>query len=342
MEITQKGLRIHGTGFCLPGCRVTNSSLETILDTSDAWIASRTGIHARHFLKEGSVVDLAEKAARQALERAQTSPASVDLVIFATLSAQDRMPAAAFQLKTRLHLSDEVMAFDLNAACSGFLYALICGLSLLEPGQKALIIGAEVLSRHLDWTDRSTAVLFGDGAGAVLIEKVPGTCSWFYAASQDDIQPVLSITGPSGRALPAFAPARKTVKEAGADETEAKKPAKPPVIAMDGPRVFRFAVWAMVQASQKVLKQAGLEPQDISLWICHQANSRILDYAARQLGISRDKLFINLDECGNTSAASIAIALAQADQAGRLGKGMKIMAVGFGGGLSYGALCFEW
>lgn len=222
-------------------------------------------------------------------------------------------------------MDQDLMAFDLNAACSGFLFALQCASAMLEDGQCALIIGAENLSKVIDWTDRGTSILFGDGAGAMIIRKgAQGKESWHFARSKGDPNRVLDIPGKTLSDVPC-----RNVAEHYR------------YLSMDGREVFRFAVGAMQEAIEEVLKRAGKTIDEADLIIPHQANIRILAAVARHMGLPMERFFVNLDEFGNTSAASVPIAFAQAMEQGRLSKGMNVILVGFGGGLTYGASWLE-
>ena len=300
-------LEVMGSGSARPQHRLDNQDLETILDTSDEWIVQRTGIHSRYVSTEETTSMLAARAAQAALDNAGVDKEAIALLIVATLSGDQPMPSTACLVQEQLGMMDQdLMAFDLNAACSGFLFALQCASAMLEDGQCALIIGAENLSKVIDWTDRGTSILFGDGA------------------SKGDPNRVLDIPGKTLSDVPC-----RNVAEHYR------------YLSMDGREVFRFAVGAMQEAIEEVLKRAGKTIDEADLIIPHQANIRILAAVARHMGLPMERFFVNLDEFGNTSAASVPIAFAQAMEQGRLSKGMNVILVGFGGGLTYGASWLE-
>ena len=298
---------ILGTGRAVPDNVVTNSMLAEIVDTSDEWIVTRTGIHSRHIAKTESTLSLATEAAQKALAAAQVAPCDVDIVICATLTNEQASPSLACLLQRDLGLRENILAFDLNAACSGFIFALITAQGLLQPGQRALVLGAEILSKVTDFTDRSTCVLFGDGAGAALVGPSSKPFYW--------------TTGVRG-------------------DTEALTVA--PLIKMDGPAVFKFAVEVLVASILKVIAQADVRIDQVDRFVCHQANERILASAAKRLGVPLEKAFMNLATHGNTSAASIPLALDEAVRGGAIQPGNRIVQAGFGSGLTYGAIYFEY
>jgi len=303
-------MKIVGTGSSVPVKIMTNTEMSTIVDTSDEWIVSRTGIRTRHYAQDETVISLAGAAARRALEAASTAGidrSDIALVICATLSAERRCPACACLLQRDLGLPENILAFDLNAACSGFIYALITAESLLRPGQHALVIGSETLTTLTDFTDRSSCVLFGDGAGAVVVTPSDEPFSWVTSVTGDDAP--LAV--------------EKYIK-------------------MDGNAVFQFAVPTLVRSIREVCAKAAIELDQVDLLICHQANERIIRSAAKRLGLPLERFFMNLANYGNTSAASIPLALDEAVRAGMLQKGSRVVLAGFGGGLTSGAICMEW
>ncbi len=319
MEMT----KIIGTGYARAEHCITNAQLSCVVDTNDEWISSRTGIHTRYVSSTENTSDLAFRAAKQAIQDAKIDPSSIDLVIVATATPDDVTPNVACMLQARLHLAKACLAFDLNAACSGYIFAIQVAAALLKQYHCALIVGAEVLSKIIDWTDRNTCVLFGDGAGACIL--VPSQRPmYFFAHTQGDLKGVLQA---QGRPLhPPLINARKTYG----------------YLQMDGKEIFRFAVQAMQEGINHVCQQAQIEPKDIDWIIPHQANARIIDHVARRMQLDLSMFYKNVNEFGNTSAASIAIALACAKAEGKLKPGMKIVLSGFGGGLSYGAIYLEW
>lgn len=319
--------RIVGWGKYLPKKVVSNRDLEKLIDTSDDWIRSRTGIVERHFAgKDETASKMAAKAGKQALERAKLNPNDLDLIIVATSTAEKLFPACSSLVQDELG-AKKASAFDVNAACSGFIYALSTAYQYVMSGtyKNVLIVGSEVFSRILNWEDRTTCVLFGDGAGAVVIQ-----------ASEDKNKPpvfVLGSDGSKGDLL--FTP--------GICEAPSKfPPGGRFFISMRGHQVFKLAVRTMIKATLQAIQLAGLRPNDINLFIPHQANIRIIDAAAKALHLPQNKVFINLDKYGNTSSASIPIALCEAVEGERIKQGDHIAIVSFGGGLSWGAMAFQW
>ncbi|MEM9281352.1 MAG: beta-ketoacyl-ACP synthase III [Verrucomicrobiota bacterium] len=324
-------VRIAGTGSYLPERVMTNQELEAKVDTSDEWITTRTGIKARRIAAEGEFTShLASAAGRRALEQAELDPADVEMIIVATITPDTLTPATACYVQQHLG-SLRAVAFDVSAACSGFLYALEYARHSVGSGafKNALIIGAEKLSAFVDWTDRNTCVLFGDGAGAAVI--VPSTNGGGRILSShlgtDGAQAeLLNIPG-GGSACPV------TTENIGQNVA---------TLAMQGREVFKHAVNAMKRASIDAISEAGLTSKDIKLLIPHQANLRIIDAIVERLEISRDDVFINLDKYGNTSAAAVAIALDEAHREGRIDRGDKVLLVAFGAGLTWASAVIEW
>jgi 3-oxoacyl-[acyl-carrier-protein] synthase-3 len=302
--------RITGWGTALPEKIVTNADLETTLDTSDAWIIERTGIRERRI--GGSTTGLGVDAARQALERAGVGGDDIDLVVLCTSTPDESMPASASVIQQALGVRGG--AVDLNAACSGFVYGLVAADGFLRAGlDRVLLVGAETMSRIVDWDDRSTAILFGDGAGAIVLERGdgPGRVLGFDLGSDGSLRHILHA-------------------EVGG------------TIEMDGPEVFRRAVRVMVDSANRALEQAGISVQDLALFVPHQANTRIIEAAGRRLGIPAELTANNLATVGNTSAASIPLALAEAADADRLRPGDLVLLVGFGAGMSWASAVIEW
>ena len=310
---------------------MTNADLEASVDTSDEWIASRTGIRERRIAAEGEYTShLASKAGLKALEQAGIDPADVELIIIATITPDTLTPATACYVQQQIG-AFKAVAFDVSAACSGFLYAMELARHSVGAGafKNALIIGAEKLSAFVDWTDRNTCVLFGDGAGAAVL--VPSTNGDGKILSShlgtDGAQTeLLNIPG-GGSACPI------TIENAN-DQLA--------TLAMAGREVFKHAVNAMKRAAMEAIESAGLTAKDIKLLIPHQANLRIIDAIVERLDVSRDDVFINLDKYGNTSAAAVAIALDEANRQGRIEKGDKILLVAFGAGLTWASAVIEW
>jgi 3-oxoacyl-[acyl-carrier-protein] synthase-3 len=309
---------------------VPNDHFESYLDTSDEWIRDRTGIQRRWFAgPEETTATLGAAAARRALERAGRAPESVDLLILATYTPNRLMPSTAAFVQAELGMTT-CPAFDLNAACAGFVYGLSMGSAVIRAGQaeRVLVIGAEVQSRILNMDDRSTAVLFGDGAGAALLEpsSEPGV-----------VDSVLAMDGRQAGLLTVPAGATETPATA---ETVA---AGLHTIQMpDGGALFRQAVLAMAAACSDLLAKSGLGVDDVSLVVPHQANARIIAAVAKRLGVHDDKVVVDVKDVGNTSAASIPIALDRAAQAGRLAPGDTVLTVAFGAGLAWGANLIRW
>ena len=322
-------IKICGTGSALPEKRVTNDDLAQIMDTSDEWISSRTGIRARHLAVEETTTGLSVAAARRALAEAGIQPEELDLIIAATLSADHVLPTLACEVQAALGAAHAV-AFDLHAACSGFLFALNTAAVYLRGGvyKNALIIGAETLSKMLDWTDRGTCVLFGDGAGAAVVRELPdetaGGFQTFVQYSDGARGGVLSCGG------------RPLVNPYTAHEPEYL------YVEMDGQAVYRFAVGTVPQVITEAVEQAGLTLSDIDHFVLHQANSRIIQSVAKRLGQPVDKFPMNLQECGNISAASIPILLDSLNKNGMIRKKEHIVLAGFGAGLTWGAAVIQW
>ena len=312
------GFQLLATGGALPGRTVTNDDLSRMVDTSDDWITSRTGIRTRHWCTEGeSAATLAIAAAKQALARSGLAPADIACCICATLSAPDATPSVACQVQAALGLPETCPALDVNAACSGFLYgtAVARGLLATLGGQYALVIGCEALSRLMDPADRSTCVLFGDGAGAAIFELAA------------DPTPFAVMLGARGDAA----------IHAGGPSRAGSAP-----ITMDGRAVFRFAVDALPKCLHAVLDETQLTLDDLSWVVCHQANSRIIDHCVKALQADPAKFYKNMDRHGNTSAASIPVALNELAESGQLQPGQLLACIGFGGGLTWGGMIVEY
>ena len=313
-----KGFQLLATGGALPGRTVTNDDLSRMVDTSDDWITSRTGIRTRHWCTEGeNAATLAIAAAKQALQRSGLAPADIACCVCATLSAPDATPSVACQVQAALGLPETCPALDINAACSGFLYgtAVARGLLATLGGQYALVIGCEALSRLMDPADRSTCVLFGDGAGAAIFELAA------------DPTPFAVMLGARGDAA----------IHAGGPSRAGSAP-----ITMDGRAVFRFAVDALPKCLHAVLDETQLTLDDLSWVVCHQANSRIIDHCVKALQADPAKFYKNMDRHGNTSAASIPVALNELAESGQLQPGQLLACIGFGGGLTWGGAIFQY
>lgn len=315
-------LKCAGIGYAKAQREVKNTDLAQIVDTSDAWIQSRTGIFSRYITETENTSDLAVRASLKALEDAKKRSEDIDAILCCTVTADCTTPSTASLIQGKLGCKKDILAFDINAACSGFIYGLITASHLLENYPCILVVASETLSKLIDWSDRNTCVLFGDGAGAAIVEK--GQPISFYTMGQSDQKGVLWAPSRSLRQ-----PLRQAVQEVG-------------FLQMQGREVFRFAVRAMQEAIENVLEQEHKSLDDVDLIIPHQANLRIIQHVAKQLHQPLSKFYLNLEQFGNTSAASIAIALACAKAEGVLKRGMRIVCVGFGAGLTSGAIYMEW
>ncbi|MDX5446415.1 MAG: ketoacyl-ACP synthase III [Zoogloeaceae bacterium] len=317
--------RIAGTGSFVPGEPVTNQNLvERGIETSDEWIVERTGIRARHLADKGVVTsDLAVEAARRALDAAGAAPADVDLVIVATSTPDCIFPSTAALLQAKLGIGNGCAAFDVQAVCSGFVYAMTIAEKFIRSGshRRALVVGAEVFSRIIDWNDRGTCVLFGDGAGAVVLEASdePGVLATALHADGSH-SPILCAPGAlaSGGVI------------------------GDPYLRMDGQAVFKLAVKVLGEVAQEVIDAADLQLEDIDWLIPHQANIRIMQATAKRLKLTMDNVVVTVDRHGNTSAASIPLALDAAVRDGRIRRGQRVLLEGVGGGFTWGAVLFRF
>ncbi|MDU2066439.1 MAG: beta-ketoacyl-ACP synthase III [Sporomusaceae bacterium] len=328
--MAEKAVGILGIGSYVPEKVMTNKDLEKILDTADEWIVERTGIRARRIAAEDQTTsDLAFIAAERALKDANVTAEELDLIIVATVTPDMVFPSVACLLQDRLKAS-KAAAFDLTAVCSGFLYGMAVGTNFIKAGtyEKVLVIGAETLSKITDWTDRGTAILFGDGAGAVVLGE---TESGYGILGSH-----LGADGAGGDLLKV--PAGGSKSPASSDTIEKRLH----YISMNGNEVFKFAVKIMGEAANKALEQAHLTADDVTYLVPHQANYRIIQSAAKRLKLPLDRVVINVDKYGNTSAASVPIALDEGVKSGLIKKGDVIVLVGFGGGLTWGASVIKW
>jgi 3-oxoacyl-[acyl-carrier-protein] synthase-3 len=323
--------RIRGTGSAVPEKVLTNSDLEKLVDTSDEWITSRTGIKERRIASDDEFTStFATKAAQRALEMANVSPEELDMIVVGTVTSDFPFPATACLVQNNLKASKAV-AFDISAACSGFLFGLSIVDSFIKSGvvKKALVIGAETLSRITDWTDRNSCVLFGDGAGAVVLEAV-----------EEDDRGILSTHVHSDGSYwellhqPGYGSRNPAAKRVAGENLA--------VIKMQGNEVFKLAVRAMEDAAQQALAANNLSTSDIDLFISHQANRRIIDAIGKRLGLTEQQVFINLERYGNTSAASIPLALDEANRSGRIHDGDLLLLDSFGGGLTWASALIRW
>jgi len=332
-ELTSSAIQvcIAGTGSYLPEKILTNADLAAAVDTSDEWIVSRTGIRERRIAAEGEFTShMATHAARRALDQAGLAPEDIELIIVATITPDTPTPATACYVQQMLG-ANRAVAFDISAACSGFLYAMKISKRLISDGafKNALIIGAEKLSTVTNWQDRSTCVLFGDGAGAaVLRAAAPGEGAILATEMGTDgnLTHLLNIPG-GGSACPI---------------TQSNVGDQLFTLTMMGKEVFKHAVNRMKEAAEKVIERAGLQAEDIACVIPHQANLRIIDAIADRLAVPNERVFVNLDKYGNTSAAAVAIALDEANRGGAFKRGDNIVLVVFGAGLTWAAAAIRW
>lgn len=317
---------IIGTGSYVPKKEVTNYDLAKVMDTSNEWIYSRTGIKARRISDGETTAELGFKAAKKALDMAGVVSSELDLIICATISPDSFMPSTACRIQNLLEAKNAV-AFDISAACTGLIFGMITASQFIENGvfRKALVIGSETLSRTVDWKDRSTCVLFGDGASAVVLSASKDGGLLSYAMKSDG-------TKQEALHLPAL-PLRNLLTQ---------REAEPSVVTMDGQEVFKFAVKSIKELVSLLLMNTGLEVSDIRYIVPHQANLRIIEQAAKLCNIEQGLFIVNLENYGNTSAASIGIALDELARNGKLNKGDKLILVGFGGGLTSGGILLEW
>ena len=321
-------IRIIGTGSYLPKKVADNHFLSTIVDTDDEWIRQRTGIKERHLSngKEGTTY-MATHAAEAAMENAGITADELDMIIVATVSADTYVPSTSCQVQGAIG-AIRATCFDLNAACSGFLFAMNTAYAYIEMGmaKTILIIGAETLSREVDWSDRSSCILFGDGAGAAIMRQEEGKGGL-----------IASVTGSDGSQGDVL-----TCKGRGIQNPFHQSKRKKDYLRMEGQAVFRFAVTMVPRCIKQILKKTGYDTEDIKFFVLHQANVRILELIAKRLKVDIDKFPMNLDRYGNTSSASIPILLDELNRNNLLEPGDKIVLSGFGGGLTWGAVLIEW
>lgn len=321
-------IRIVGTGSYLPKKVADNQFLSTIVDTDDEWIRQRTGIKERHLSngKEGTTY-MAAHAAQAALENAGITAEELDMILVATVSADTYVPSTSCSVQGAIG-AIRATCFDINAACSGFLFALNTAYAYIEMGMAntVLIVGAETLSREVDWSDRSSCILFGDGAGAAIIRKEEGEGGFLASVTGSD--------GSQGDVL--------TCKGRGIQNPFHQSKRKKDYLRMEGQAVFRFAVTMVPRCIKQILKKTQYDVSDIKFFVLHQANVRILELIAKRLKVDMDKFPMNLDRYGNTSSASIPILLDELNRNDLLKRGDKIILSGFGGGLTWGAVLLEW
>lgn len=312
--------RICGTGSYIPSHRMDNVELSSLVDTSDEWIWERTGIQSRHLAKQETVSFMAAKAAEEALADSGLKAEEIDLILVATSSSETVFPNTSCKVQKAIG-AVHAWGYDLNAACSGFILALNTAQSYIRSGlvKTALVIGAEKMSRIVDWKDRRTCILFGDGAGAVVLRgEESESAEAVYAA-------MAHSAGDKGEAL---------TLQYGTEET--------PVIRMDGQAVFKFAVRKVPEIIEEMLKKADVSREDVDYFVLHQANRRIIEAAAKRVGVEIEKFPMNLGEYANTSAASVPILLNEMNRDGKLKRGQKIILAGFGAGLTWAGCLMEW
>lgn len=320
--MNELSIKILGTGAYVPEKIVTNDDLSKMVDTSDEWIVQRVGVKERHVSVDETAAEFAIHAAKEALKAANISASEIDLIIAATISSETICPTVAGMVQKEIGAN--CPAFDVNSACSGFLFALDTAVSYIARGgvKKALVIGSERLSKIVDWSDRGTCVIFGDGAGAFVIEAGDGyLSSMLYTSGGNEVIEIPAFSGNS----PFY-----------------KGETKNPYIFMDGQETFKFAVSKIVEDIKFAVNKAGLELADIDYIVTHQANIRIIEYAAKRLKMPIEKFVVDIDKYGNTSSASVAIAFDELAKSGKLKKGDKIVMSAFGGGLSSAACVIEW
>ncbi len=318
-------IKIAGTGSCLPGTVVTNDDLAAVMETSDEWISSRTGIRERRLAKDETTTGMALEASLQALADAGLSAKDLDLIIVGSITGDFVTPSTACELQAALG-ADKAVAFDINAACSGFMFALNTAYAYLQSGmyETALVVGAETLSKMMDWTDRSTCVLFGDGAGAAVVQRSSQGIFVFEQGSDGKRgQAIFCRNRPCSN----FLVQRDFVQD---------------FIHMNGQEVYKFAVGTVPASINRVLEKAKIEAKQIDYFILHQANLRILQAVAKRLKAEENKFPISLDHCGNISAASVPILLDEMNKKGALKRGDLLVLSGFGAGLTWGTAVLEW
>ncbi|MBI4307818.1 MAG: ketoacyl-ACP synthase III [Chloroflexi bacterium] len=322
------GPRIIGWGKCVPPKVITNADLERMVETSDDWIVERTGIRERHVAAPNETASsIGAEAARRAIQRAGISPEDIDLIITATMTPDKISPATASIIQRKIG-AKRAATFDLWAACPGFIYGLATAFQFIKAGsyRTVLVIGSELLSRIVDWTDRRVCVLFGDGAGAAVVQAAPDSrdepCD-FVLGCDSNLADILYVRGPF-------------------DAAELAGPPGQYHVVMQGPEVFKQAVRVMTKAAREVLDKVKLTCADINLVIPHQANKRIMDATARALGLPAEKVYSNIERYGNTSEATIPMAICDAVDEGRLKPGDNVLLVAFGAGLTWAAMVFRW
>lgn len=318
--------KIIGTGSYLPKNKMTNDDIANLVETNDEWIKERTGICARHIVEDETTVSMATMAAKDALKAANLNSEEIDLIIVATVSADNLLPSTACSVQKEIG-AENAVAFDINAACSGFLFALNTADAYIKTGmyKNALLIGVETLSKIVDWTDRGTCILFGDGAGAAVVtaSEEPGIIAGIQGAD-----------GAGGEVL--------KCKGRDNDNPYVKGEVASGYVTMEGQEVFKFAVKKVPECIDEVLEKAEENIENVDLFILHQANLRILNSISKRKKIPMEKIPVNLDECGNTSAASVPILLDHANKSGKIKENDLVLLAGFGAGLTWGAALVRW
>ena len=325
---------ICGTGACVPDRILDNNEIAQFVDTSDQWIQERTGVIRRRIAQTETTASMAAEAGRQALEEAGIRPEEIEMILAATATPDHIFPCAACEIQERLQAVNAV-CFDLNAACSGFLFAYQTAQAYITSGmyRTILVVGSESLSRIVNWEDRGTCILFGDGSGAAVLRAKEGR-NWIPAAHSDGKGgPALLCPGPNVSGNGGNLPGSDSAEGSGLERTG---------ITMDGKAVFQFAVRKVPEVIREVLDANGLSADDIDWFILHQANRRIVESVAKRLKTDIERFPMNLQEYGNTSSASIPILLNEMNRKGLLKKGQKLVMAGFGAGLSWGAAVLEW
>ena len=315
---------IRGTGSYIPEKAWDNLDLTKFIDTSDEWIQKRTGVKRRHIVSEETTAFMAAEAAKRAIENAKIEAAEIDLILVSTVSSDVQMPCTACRVQEMIGAVN-AFGFDINAACTGFVYAYQSAMGFLSTGmcKNILIIGSETLSNIVNWEDRNTCILFGDGAGAVVLSACEGR--GYKAISRAD--------GSLGSALTFTANYTKHLKNVDSEDG---------YVHMDGQSVFTFAIKKIPEVIEEVLSVNQLKKADIDFFVLHQANRRIIESIARKIGVGIEQFPMNLQEYGNTSSASIPILLDELNKSGRLKVGQRLVLAGFGGGLAWGAVVLEW
>lgn len=329
-----RGVRIAGTGMYLPEKRLTNADLETMMETSDEWIVQRTGIHERRIAdrsKGESTIFLATRAAERAIADARLQPTDLNMVILATMTEESCCPANACRLADNLG-AGHIGAFDLNAACSGLIYGMNIAHDLISMGSyhTICVVGCDTLSRIVEYSThgRSTAILFGDGAGSVVLKATDDASKGIIAQS-------MHCNGAGGKDLYVPVPGRDLPEGIEWEERDVG------LVQMNGSAVFKFAVKTFPDLIEETLKKAGLGPEDVDQFVCHQSNARILKAARERFGLPEEKLYVNIDRVGNTSAASVGICFDELRREGRIADGMRVMFVAFGAGLTWASSLWQ-